>query len=52
MPKSTSFSLRNRKNRPALKVLPPDTLCLQRLKVSPQTFTLTLSRYECFAIRV
>jgi len=35
MPKNTSFSLKNRKNRPALGTLPPGPLCLQRLRTTP-----------------
>jgi len=35
MPKITSFSLKNRKNRPALVALPPDPLCLRRLGTMP-----------------
>jgi len=42
MPKSTLFSMKNRKNRPALGVLPPDSLCLRRLGVRLQTPALAL----------
>jgi len=35
MPESTSFLLKNRKNRPALGVLTPDPLCLRRLGATP-----------------
>jgi len=35
MPKIMSFSLKNRKNHPALGALPSDPLCLRRLGATP-----------------
>jgi len=48
MPKSTSFLLKNRKNRPALGALPPDPYASGSWGLHTQTRALALSRYEFF----
>jgi len=52
MPKSTLLSIKNRKNRPALGVPPPDPLCLRRLGVRLQTPAVALIslRIPCYAL--
>jgi len=52
MPKIMSFSLKNRKNRPGLGALPPDSLCIRRLGLHPETPTLALHRYEFLTERL
>jgi len=50
MQKSTSFSLKNRKNSSSAKAT--DLLCLRRLVVTPSDPTLAQSRYELFAAQL
>jgi len=49
MLKITSFLLKNRKNRPELKVLPPDSYASGNWELRPKIPILALSRYKFFA---
>jgi len=50
--KGTLFLMKNRKNRPALRPLSPDPLCLQLLGVRLQISVSVLSRYKFLAARL
>jgi len=51
MPKITSFSLKNRKSRPAVGALHRNPLSSGGWRLCPQTPTLALSRYEFLGTR-